>query len=265
MEVKLLPAARRGEIQSLMVLNHLLRGLWQRENRDVPFRNSIRFFSYPNRKGRIMYAYLYIAIGTLLIAIGGLMATYGWNLKTSKEIKGSLEESRIHEVELQREWIIKTVFLETITNLIIIHDSKFTETDEKKLSKFVVYPRLRTAALTSVLESALFLEKRHRRFFDVVSWMIGQLNHFNHRIGLIEDIMRRAPTPERILSLRKSLRDSPTMLDINKNHETFLTVLSGQYEHLLLAWSASELDEKEKAIIDKYLSQKNQNKKRKEE
>ena len=53
------------------------------------------------------------------------------------------------------------------------------------------------------------------------------------------------------------------MKDIKKNHDTFLTVLSGQYQDLLLAWSESEIDKKEKAIIDKYLSQKNLVKNRK--
>jgi L-cystine uptake protein TcyP (sodium:dicarboxylate symporter family) len=136
-------------------------------------------------------ANVYIILGAVLIAIGGYMATYGWNLKSSKEIQVSLEQSRLREIELQREGLIKAVFLEVIVNRFILDSDKFTEKNKEELSKFVIFPRFRTEALTAAMASALFLEKKHRKLYEAISGLLGNFNDTNNRLNRIESTMRR--------------------------------------------------------------------------
>ncbi len=67
-----------------------------------------------------------IAVGALLIAIGGVMATHGWNART--EIA-------------QKEGRIRSVAAELLVNLEIVSDLKFVGKDDEQLTKFVVFPR----------------------------------------------------------------------------------------------------------------------------
>ncbi len=59
-----------------------------------------------------------IIIGTLLLATGGVIATHGWNARTTAQ---------------QREGLIQAVAAELMVNLRVVSDSKFTETDAAKL------------------------------------------------------------------------------------------------------------------------------------
>ncbi len=200
-------------------------------------------------------AVLCIVFGTILIAGGGLLATHGWNLHTSKEIRASLEQSRLDQLEMKRQGIIKTVCLEVVTNIIRMKDKKFTETDKKKLSEYVVFPRMSTAALSSALESALFLGKQHREFFDAVNMLLGRLTDLNHRLDITDEELRKG-TPEQISSFRKKLRDGKLFDDRKNELEQFTRDMLSQYEDLLVDWFASELTGEEKAYVEKLRKQK---------
>lgn len=173
-----------------------------------------------------------IILGTLFIAGGGLMATYGWNLRSSKEIQASLEQSRIHELELRRLGIIKTVLLEIGGNISIIQLKVFTETDEKKLSKYAVYPRLWTEALSSVIESTLFLEDKSRKLFDGVLKLLSTLTDFNNTLELGNSMTQKA-SPIKIAYYRKGIRDGVLMQSVRMGlKELSKTILTSDDEAL---------------------------------
>ena len=159
-----------------------------------------------------MNANLWIIFGTLIMvsgmAIGGLMTTYGWNLKTSKETRVLLEETRLEEQEIRRKGIIINVSFDVVTNLLRIEDAKFTVTEEDELSKYVIYPRFQTAALSSVMDSALFYNKKHRTFLDQVNTTLNHLTHINRSLDVSEmHTGSIGMTPEKIASFRKKIRD----------------------------------------------------------
>lgn len=203
-------------------------------------------------------ANIYIIIGLIFIAAGGSLATYGWNLKSSKEIQSSLEQSRVHELELQREGLIKAVFLEVIINLSILNHKKFTETNEEELSKFANFPRFRTEALTSALASALFLENKHRSFYDSVTGLLGNFDDTNKRLNRIEDSMRHlTKRPEEMSKARIAVRDGIYREDLrNKTVQFIDNIMVEKYEDITANWLLSELDEKFKSFLQERISRK---------
>ena len=110
--------------------------------------------------------------------------------------------------------------------------------------------------------STLFLEKEHRLFFDSITSLLGYCNDFNNRVNRIEEIMSTlTKLPEKMAGTRIALRDG-VFRDVMKKEllKFLINVISGQqYEKFTLSWIASELGKEEKAVIEKYLSQKNQN------
>ena len=75
----------------------------------------------------------WIIFGTVLIAVGGVLATYGWNAKTE---------------EAQKSAMVRSVAAELLVNIAVVKDPMFTETDEKKLSLFVMFPRVSIAFIS---------------------------------------------------------------------------------------------------------------------
>ena len=198
-----------------------------------------------------------IIIGTISITLGGFVATYGWNLKTSKEIRILVEENRLHERELQREGILKTVLMEVINNIFRIQGKKIAETDEKELSKFVVFPRLGTAALSSALESTLFLEKKDRKFFDSVNNLKSKLTGFNHRLDMTETLMRT--NANQISYIRNKLRDGLARQSTLRELEQCLNIIFDNYEDWVSGWIKSEFGDETDTIINMFQSQMKQN------
>ena len=212
-----------------------------------------------------MNANLWIIFGTLIMvsgmAIGGLMTTYGWNLKTSKETRVLLEETRLEEQEIRRKGIIINVSFDVVTNLLRIEDAKFTVTEEDELSKYVIYPRFQTAALSSVMDSALFYNKKHRTFLDQVNTTLNHLTHINRSLDVSEmHTGSIGMTPEKIASFRKKIRDGKLRHDSIKNLKKLKDIMLSHYEDLFLDQFENELGKDAKTWVQRYRSQKNETK-----
>lgn len=82
-----------------------------------------------------------IAGGTILIAIGGLIATLGWN--------GYADDKR-------KRGLIEQVAAELTVNVNVALDPKFQEEDPAKLGDYVIFPRFQTMAVDAAIASGLF-------------------------------------------------------------------------------------------------------------
>ena len=155
---------------------------------------------------------LQIIIGTVLIAVGGILATYGWTARTEASQKSAM---------------IKAVAAELLINLALIDDPKIAETDEKKLSKSVFFPRMQTSTLKGALASGLFLTKRDRLFFTRASDLNELLDGFNDRLIVTQNQMME--NPKNIKIWRTQLRDGKTRKQVILKLTKFGALLVSDY------------------------------------
>ena len=154
----------------------------------------------------------YIICGTVLITIGGLVATHGWNARSDMLRKAS---------------ILKAASAEYLTYEAIILDSKFVETNEELLSQFTVFPRFHTIALESAISSGLFLDKNDREVFTRAVNLHELLHEFNKRLTITEDTIKNDKTS--ILKFRIRLRDGATRNSIISKLTQYGALLETKY------------------------------------
>lgn len=145
----------------------------------------------------MMTANLMIVAGTLLIAIGGIVATKGWNDR---------------DFVAQRARIIRSVAAEWVVNMAVLNDPKFTETKEENLVRYTVFPRMQISAVSSAVASGVFSGENDRLFLTHAAGLSEILDDFNRRLTLTEDAMRESP--DTIARSRKKLRDGRTRRDL---------------------------------------------------
>ena len=153
-----------------------------------------------------------IVLGILLVAMGGVVATYGWNART--------------EVT-QRNGMIRAIAAETLVNASVFRDPKFSETNEDKLKKFTLFPRMRTAALEGAIASGLFLGENDREFLTRAVNLAGLLDAFNRGLSFTEDTMSNRASE--IPSFRKKLRDGKARKHLGARLQKFGELLMSDY------------------------------------
>lgn len=138
-----------------------------------------------------------IGIGTLLIALGGFVATHGWNAKANAGI---------------RDGLIRGAAAELLVNQAIVSDQKFAEQDDARLAEFVVFPRLQSVALEGAIASGAFLEKTDRVLLTRMTGLREIIHEFNNRLSITESQM--ASDVRNIRTLRLRLRDGRTRASV---------------------------------------------------
>lgn len=161
----------------------------------------------------MMLANLLIALGTLLLAFGGVIATAGWNARG---------------VAAERDGMIRAVAGETLVNSNIFRDPVFTDNDDEKLARFTLFPRMQTAALEGAIASGNFVGEKDRVFFTRAVDLKERLEDFNQRLSFSE--ARMADSPSEVLSLRKKLRDSAVRRDLGQRISKLGKLLMSEYE-----------------------------------
>jgi hypothetical protein len=160
----------------------------------------------------LIFANLQVVIGTLLITGGGILATMGWNSRSSAT---------------QRMGMIRAVSAEFMMNINIFNDPKFTTSDESELAKYVVFPRMQTSALRGVIASGLFVEQKDRVLLTRVMNLLEVLEDFNKRLAITEDVTSQ--NPNKILSFRKKLGEGKTKDSIRMKLKKFGELLMSNY------------------------------------
>ncbi len=153
-----------------------------------------------------------ILLGTLLLAGGGLLATYGWNAKFEADRKSAM---------------VRSVGAELLVNSAVVRDPMFTETDDKKLSLFVMFPRVSIAVLEGAISSGLFLKEDDRPFFTRAANLRELLTQFNVHLTFTETEM--SFKPQHITAYRTKLRDGKTREQLTNKLKIFGKLLVSDY------------------------------------
>ena len=155
---------------------------------------------------------LLIAIGAILIAAGGYLATYGWNTRSQ---------------EAQKSGMVRSVAAEWLINMSVINDPKFAETDERELSQFVIFPRMQLTALEGTISSGLFLNEKDRLYLTRAVDLNEFLTTFNLRLSFTESQMGNNRGD--IRSFRTTLRDGATRTQLMIKLKKFGELLMSEY------------------------------------
>jgi len=123
--------------------------------------------------------------------------------------------------------MVKGVAAELLMNISVINDPKIAETDEKKLSQFVMFPRMQVAALEGAIASGLFLKEKDRLFLTRAANLHELLIGFNQRLSYTED--RITNNPERIKLFRTKLRDGAVRQQLASKLKKFGELLMSDY------------------------------------
>ncbi len=154
----------------------------------------------------------WIVFGTALIAVGGILATHGWNARTEETQKSAMVTS------VAAEWLINTQ---------AIGDPPLAETDKTKLSQFVIFPRMKIATLEGAISSGLFLGKTDREFYTRATNLRDIAADFNLRLGSLESNM--LDNPGKITEIRTRARDGLTRRQIKAKLKKFAELLISKY------------------------------------
>ncbi len=146
---------------------------------------------------------LLIALGTLLIATGGVIATYGWDLKSSADTRAMLADRARLDFNTRRVAVLRTLAGELIVNSRILDNPPIAETDPAKLSTFAPLPRLQMTGLSSAVASGIFAGPEEQEMFAAVLGLLDHLSDLNARIQFTETQMLRGD----IAVVRVKLRD----------------------------------------------------------
>jgi hypothetical protein len=161
-------------------------------------------------RAELLVANLQVVIGALLITGGGILATMGWNSRSTA---------------MQRNGVIRAVSAELLMNIAIFKDVKFTERDESELAEYVIFPRMQTSALAGVIASGMFVENKDRVFLTRAMNLLEILQDFNKRLDVTENTTNR----NEILRLRKQLRDGKTRRNVAMKMKKFAELLISHY------------------------------------
>jgi len=151
--------------------------------------------------------------GTLLIAIGGLLATFGWNS---------------HADDARRHGLVEQIAAELTVNLNVASDPKFVENDPEELKEYVVYPRFQIVALDAAIASGLFLENADRELLTRISGVSELLRDFNNRLNITEAQTAGASQADRVV-WRTTLRDGETRKGIDQRLKSLGALLLQEY------------------------------------
>lgn len=150
-----------------------------------------------------------ILAGTILIGLGGLLATYGWDLKSSEDTRRALEQSAANDLAVRRLTILRTLGAEFVINSATLRSPVFVERDDSQLSKFVVFPRLQTTAVATAMASGLFAAPADNDIFTALFSFQQSAGDFNTRLQTTENLTLQ--NREIILHTRTKLRDGKTL------------------------------------------------------
>ena len=160
----------------------------------------------------MMIPNLMIFGGTLLIAIGGILATKGWHERS---------------VIAHRNGMIRSLAAEWVVNAAVFFDPKFTDTNDANLAKYAVFPRMQTTAITGAIASGLFTGEKDRALLTHITNLSEVLADFNRRLVITEDTM--TGNSKDIATWRKKLRDGQTRRSLRPQLAKFAELLISDY------------------------------------
>lgn len=163
---------------------------------------------------RMIWAYLVISAGTVLVGLGGLVATHGWN---------KLSELR------RRQGLIRAVAGEMVIDFDILNSKHFTETDPQALMRYDVFPRLRTISLDGAISSGMFTDANDMELVSDISRVSQLAADFNQRLAITQQQIDGAE-PAFIAKRRREIRDGPMRASVLAAVQSLEKLLIEKYD-----------------------------------
>lgn len=139
---------------------------------------------------------MFVLIGAIVLAVGGVMTTLGWNILS--------ERSQIRNLisAVARQW--------EINNKLLTADPLFNGSDEEVLKSHRLYPRFYTNATDAVLASGLFnpKDKADREFLRMIADYQSTINDVNSRLGVSDGFVTSTRDLNDILAHRRLVLES---------------------------------------------------------
>jgi hypothetical protein len=156
---------------------------------------------------------LMIALGTVLIAFGGVVATKGWHDRN---------------FAAQRKRLVRSVAFEVALDMDMLENPVFDEPNEQNLTKFTLLPRMQTSTLAAAIGSGVLFEERDILLLANITELYELLNHFNRLLALTEDEMAKSQ-PSRIAEWRKKMRDGKVRTNLRGKFDQTCELLAKDY------------------------------------
>lgn len=161
-----------------------------------------------------------ILIGTALIALGGIIATYGWNL-TARETERKAKVSQV----------TRALAAECIFNRDVLDDPIITLKGISDSGVPVKYPRLRTITIRTALSSGLFLQDQAGdSTYGLLTATLEHLEEFNRILDRYETrMLTQRMTQNEIRSLRSRLARSGALKQMHEEVQRFGDFVYDEY------------------------------------
>jgi hypothetical protein len=146
----------------------------------------------------IIKGWAFIIIGAVLIGIGGVTTTLGWNyLSTKSKIVDILRAVR-HEIEINETYL---------------KDPLFVSNDESLLASRRLYPRFKSSSLTVLLTSGQFnaSRKTDRGLLRATADYESSVLDINARLDVSDNLVILKAKPDVVLEHRKLVRESSAL------------------------------------------------------
>lgn len=145
------------------------------------------------------YPLIPIVFGTLFLAGGGLLATWGWNAWSSAQIRSTLQETEQARILQQRTAMLQTLGAEYRANSSVLQHSAYSQptTDRGSL---VIFPPFHADALRAAISSGLFAGPADRELFWAIVNLQQAIEAFHKTADFILSGMMMTATPGRPVS-----------------------------------------------------------------
>jgi len=150
---------------------------------------------------------VWIIAGALCLAIGSIVSTLGWNGLSDWKQQKAEEQDAVQ----QRNAALRIVAADLKINFAILNNRSFMAQNEEQLTQPALFPRVQTTALTSAIDSGLFVSKEYEALFQQLFRTRLAFEELNWKADWAERMLT-APLKDRENSapvLRKLIRDSP--------------------------------------------------------
>lgn len=153
-----------------------------------------------------------ILIGTVLISLGGIIATYGWNL-TARKTERKAKVSKV----------TRALAAECIFNRDVLDDPIITLKGISDSGVRVKYPRLRTVSIHAAISSGMFLEDRAGdNMYGLLTTTLEHLEEFNRILDRREtQMLTQRMTQNEIQALRSGLASTGALKQIREEVQRF--------------------------------------------
>lgn len=187
---------------------------------------------------------LSIVLGTLMIGLGGLVATLGWESRSAYAARRAMLEVLSAEVHVNER---------------LLNHSVFTEENPELLRVVRVIPAFSDSALRGAIASGAFTRDKDKELLDAILAMENSITYFRQLTEVYHGILIRtsgfADKAQRDSEFEKlwlGLREAASLAQLRRNLESLRRVIDAIEPKVVArpGWLEPEQDELPQAVPD---------------